>query len=99
MVDFITKLLLIAKKDVILVVYNRLLKMAHFMATTEETLAKKLAQLFKDNIWELHRLSESVILDRGPQFTAELTKELNRMLEIETKLSTFFHPQMNEQTK
>ena len=35
--------------------------------------------------------------DRGPQFVAELTKELNRMLRIKTKLSTAFHPQMDGQ--
>ena len=49
-VDFITKLLLVAEKDVILVVCDRLSKMAHFVATTERTLAKSLARLFRDNV-------------------------------------------------
>ena len=44
-------------------------------------------------MWKLHRLPESVVLDRGPQFAAELTRELNKMLEIKTKLSTVFYPQ------
>ena len=35
--------------------------------------------------------------DKGPQFAAELTKELNRMLDIRTKLLTAFYPQINEQ--
>ena len=39
------------------------------------------------------------MLDRGPQFTAELMKELNKMLGIETRLSTAFHPQMDGQTE
>ena len=42
---------------------------------------------------------ECVISDREPQFTVELTKELNRMLEIETRLLTVFYLQMNKQTK
>ena len=42
MVDFITKLLLLTGKDMILVVYNRLSEMAHFVATTKEILAEKL---------------------------------------------------------
>ena len=50
MVDFITKLLLVAGKDMILVVCNRLPKITYFMATTERTLAEGLARLFKDNI-------------------------------------------------
>jgi len=88
MVDFITKLLLVAGKDAILVVCNRLFKMTYFVAMTEGTLAKGLARLFRDNIWKLHRLLESVVSDRGPQFAAELTKELNRMFGIKMKLST-----------
>jgi len=67
--------------------------MAHFVATTKGTLAEGLARLFRDNMWKLHRLPESAISDRGPQFAAELTKELNKMLGIETKLSTAFHSQ------
>ena len=42
MVDLITKLLLIAEKNAILVVCDRLLKMIHFVATTEETSAEEL---------------------------------------------------------
>ena len=49
-VDFITKLLLGIGKDTILVVCNRLFKMAYFVATIEETLVEKLAQLLRNNI-------------------------------------------------
>jgi len=97
MVDFITKLPVVAGKDAILVVCDRLSKMTHFVATTEETSVKGLARLFRDNVWKLHGLPESMVLDRGPQFAAELMKELNRMLGIETRLSTVFHPQIDGQ--
>jgi len=66
MVDFITKLVLGARKDVILVVCNRLSKIAHFVATTKDTSAKELARLFRNNIWKLHGFPESVVSDRGP---------------------------------
>ena len=99
MVDFIMKLLVVAGKNAILVVCNRLSKMMHFMATTEGTSAEGLARLFRDNVWKLHGLPESVVLNRGPQFAAELTKKLNKILEIETKLLIVFHPQMDGQTE
>jgi len=99
MVDFITKLPVVAGKDTILVVYNRLSKMAHFVATTEVTSVEGLARLFRDNIWKLHGLLESIVSDRGPQFVAEFTRELNKMLGIETRLSTAFHPQTDGQTE
>ena len=43
MIDFITKLPLVAGKDVILVFCNRLSKIAYFMATTKGILAEWLA--------------------------------------------------------
>jgi len=89
----------VAGKDAILVVYDRLSKMTYFVATTEGTSSKGLARVFRDNVWKLHGLLESVVSDRGPQFAAELTKELNRMLGIKTKLSTTFHPQTDRQTE
>ena len=50
MVDFITKLLIVAGKDAILVVCDRLSKMMYFVATTEGTSAEGLARLFRDNV-------------------------------------------------
>jgi len=40
-----------------------------------------------------------VVPDREPQFAAELMKKLNKMLEIEMKLSTLFYPQTDGQTE
>ena len=99
MVDFIMKLPLVAGKDTILVVCDRLSKITYFVATTEGTSAEGLVQLFRDNVWKLHRLPESVILDRGPQFAVNLTKKLNQMLGIETKLPIIFHSQIDGQTE
>jgi len=97
--DFITKLPLAQGYDAILVVVDRFTKMGHFIPTTERTSAEGLAHLFRDNIWKLHGLSDSIISDRGLQFTTGIMKELNHMLGIETKLSTVFHPQTNSQTE
>ena len=48
-------------------------------------------------MWKLHGLPESIILDRGPQFVAGLMRELNKISEIESKMSMAFHPQTNGQ--
>jgi len=97
--DFITKLPIAQGYDSVLVVVDRLTKMVHFVPTTEKTLAEGLARLFKDNVWKLHGLPESIISDRGLQFVAGIMQELNRMLGIESKLSTVFHPQTDGQTE
>jgi len=70
--------------------------MIYFVTTIEETSAKRLVSLFRDNVWKLHGLPESIVLDRGPQFVAEMTKELNSILGIKTKLLTAFHFQTND---
>jgi len=73
--------------------------MTHFVATTEGISAEGLVRLFMDNIWKLYGLPESIVSDMGPQFAVELTKELNRVLGIKTKLLTSFHPQTDGQTE
>ena len=98
-VNFITKLLLVVRKNMILVVCNRLSKIIYFVATTEGTLVEGLVWLFRDNIQKLHRLLEIIISDRRLQFAVEMARELNNMLGIETKLSTSFHPQTDRQTE
>jgi len=60
-----------------LVVCDQLSKITHFVATTKRISAEGLVRLFRDNIWKLHRLIESMVSDMEPQFAAELTKELN----------------------
>jgi len=97
--DFITKLPLTQGYNAILVVINRFTKIGYFIPTTEMTRAKGLARLFRDNVWKLHGLLDSIILDREPQFAVDIMKELNCILGIETKLLTVFHPQTDGQTK
>jgi len=95
--DFITKLPLAQGYEAILVVCDRFSKMAHFVATTEKTSAEGLVKLFQDHIWKLHRLPKSIVLDRGVQFAVRMMKELNNLLDIQTKFSMAYHPQIDRQ--
>jgi len=72
-------LLLVAENNTILALCNRLSKIVHFIATIEEILVKGLVRLFRDNIWNLYRLPESMISDRELQFAVELMKKLNKI--------------------
>jgi len=73
--------------------------MVYFIPTTEKTLVEELARLFRDNMWKLHGLLESIILNRGPQFVVGLMQELNKMLGIKSKLLTAFYSQIDRQTE
>ena len=97
--DFIMNLPLAQGYDSILVVVDRLTKMAHFIPTAKKMTAGELAGLFRDNVWKLHSLPESIISDRGLKFIAGVMRELNSMLGINNKLLMAFHLQMDGQTE
>jgi len=65
-VEFIMKLPVVARKDAILVICDRLSKIMYFVATTEGMSAEWLVRLFKNNVWKLHGLPESIVSDRRP---------------------------------
>src|SRR5579863_9720378 len=93
--DFIVDLPLSKGYDSILTVVDRhskaiILSPCHKTITAEQT-----SQLLLDNIWKRMGFHLTIILDRGPQFAAQTTQELWRKLDIQQKLSTAFHPQMD----
>ncbi|GJP80710.1 hypothetical protein CLOP_g10915, partial [Closterium sp. NIES-67] len=55
--------------DAILVVVDRLTKMAHFIACQQTITAEQTAQLFITNVIRLHGLPSAIISDRDPKFT------------------------------
>jgi len=64
-VNFIMKLPIVARKDTILVVCDKLSKMIYLVTITEGTLVEELERLFRDNVWKLHGLLKSIVSDRG----------------------------------
>lgn len=98
-VDFITELPESHGYDAIMVVVDRLTKRAHVLPTHTTISAEGTARMFLNHIWKLHGLPRKVISDRGPQFVAEFTRELYRLLGIQSTPSMAYHPQTNGQTE
>ena len=78
--DFITGLPTSNYFNAILVVVDRLTKMAHFVPTTDTVTAEGLATLYRDHIWGLHGIPNSIISDRGSVFTSAFWKSLCKLL-------------------
>jgi hypothetical protein len=57
------------------------------------------ARLFVQHVWKHHGLPWKVVSDRGPQFVAEFTRELYRILGIKVAATTAYHPQGDGQTE
>jgi transposase InsO family protein len=98
-VDFIVELPQSTGHDAIMVVVDSVTKRAHFISTLTTITAAGTARLFIQNVWRHHGLPRRVVSDRGPQFVAEFTRELYRMLGVKLAATTAYHPQGDGQTE
>lgn len=74
-------------------------KMIHIAPTTSTLDSRGLYQLYLQNVWRLHGTQEKLVTDRGPQFASKFAREVNRNMQIETALSTAYHPQTDGQSE
>jgi hypothetical protein len=97
--DFITHLPESNGFDAILVVVCRLTKFRRIIPCKGTCNAEDLARLFRDNIWRLYGLPDSIVSDRGTQFISAFWKHLCRILNTKAQLSTAWHPESDGQTE
>ena len=62
--------------DAILLVVDKLSKMAHYIPTTSTVTAPQVAQIFFKEIVRLHGVPSSIVSDRDPRFTSNFWKSL-----------------------
>ena len=85
--------------DMILVIVDRLTKMAIFIPTKSTINANDLCKLFRDHVIRLHGFPDSIVSDRGTLFTSEFWLSFTSSLGIELLLSTAYHQQTNGQSE
>jgi Chromo (CHRromatin Organisation MOdifier) domain len=56
-------------------------------------------QLLLDNLYKRFGLPDEMLSDRGPQFAAKAFRELLKLLEIKSNLTTAYHPQTDGATE
>jgi Integrase zinc binding domain/Integrase core domain len=98
-VDFLTDLPSSQGYDSIMIVVDRSSKRVYSVPCNKTITSEGAARLFKDTVWRYKGLPETVISDRGPQFTLEFTRELYKLLGIKQNLSTAAHAQTDGQTE
>ena len=86
-------------KDMILVVIDRLTKMARFIATDSMVTSKGTAELFLREVFRHHGLPSNIVSDRDPRFTAKFWKTLQEALGVDLLMSTAEHPQTDGQAE
>jgi hypothetical protein len=71
-----------------------------FCTTTEKSInVEKTARLLINHVWKLHELSSIIIFDRDSQFISLIWKSICETLKINTKLSTAFHFETDDQSE
>ena len=85
--------------DCILVVVDRLTKMARFVPTVKTLDTPGLANIFLREIFALHGTPEDIVSDRGKHFVSRFWASLMQLLHIKSNLSTAYHPETDGQTE
>src|SRR5438046_9003992 len=83
----------------ILVIIDRLTKMARFIVTYSITTSKDNTELFLQEVFRHHGLLLSIVSDRDPRFTAKFWQALQNALGIKLLMSTAEHPQTDGQAE
>ncbi|XP_061440646.1 uncharacterized protein LOC133364295 [Rhineura floridana] len=73
--------------------------MAHFIPCSGLPNAQDAAKLYVQNVYRLHRLPDSLVSDRGTQFTVCFWQALWKLLQSELRLLSAHHPQTDGQTE
>jgi transposase InsO family protein len=97
-VDFVTELPESNGCSNIMLVIDRLTKMRH-MIPMDSIDANSVAEDFVKHVFKLHGLPDSIVSDRGSQFTSDFWKALCSRLQIRPRLSTAYHPETDGQTE
>lgn len=85
--------------DGILVIMDRLTKMATYVATVKTLRADELAGLFIKHIICRYGVPDGIVSDRGSVFTSAYWADFAFALNTKRRLSTAFHPQTDGQTE
>jgi hypothetical protein len=98
--DFITGLPRIAKMhDSIMVVVDKLTKVAHFIPLKTTHQAVDVADIFIREVARLHRIPKMIMSKRDPKFTSNFWKGLFKGFRTNLNFSTDYHPESDGQTE
>jgi hypothetical protein len=99
--DFVTDLpeSTASKYTGILVIVDRLTKMATYLPCRKDIDSPELARMFFEHVICKRGVPDNIVTDRGKEFTSRFWNRVCSHLSINHRLSTAFHPQTDGQTE
>jgi len=98
-IDIIEPLPRSNRMDAIVVIVDQFTKMIRLRAKTTSISSEKIAKIYRDNIWKLHRVPRIILSNQGPQFTSRFMEEFTKALGMKRQLSIAYHSQTDGQTE
>ena len=97
--DFIIGLPKLRGKNVIMVVFDRFTKYAHFCILSQPFRANTVVATFMDTIQKLHGNPNIILSDRDPIFTGKFWTKLLSCLGTQLTHTSTYHPQYDGKTE
>ena len=85
--------------DSIMVVVDRVSKIAHFVPMHDTATTQEIGRSYFDKTAKHHGMQKNIILDRDPKFTSCFLRALWKKLGMELEMSTAFRPQIDGQSE
>jgi hypothetical protein len=85
--------------NMICVIIDILTAMVHLVPTCQTYKATDMAEVIFDIVYKLHGLPERIISDRDSLFTSHFWRKLHKLLNVELRMSSAFHPHTDGATK
>jgi transposase InsO family protein len=85
--------------DMICVIIDHLTCLVHLVPTDQRYRAKHIAEVIFDSVYKLHGLPERIVSDRDSLFTSVFWSNLHKLIGVNLKMSTAYHPQTDGATE
>jgi len=85
--------------DMICVIIDHFTYMVHLVPSVQTYRARDIAELMFDTVYKLHGIPRKIVSDRDSLFTGQFWEQLNKLVGVDLRRSSAYHPQSDGLTE